>query len=118
MMSESDTHETEAHATRVKFAPVEVEAHASKIRFSPETEAHGFKARDVPETEAHGYRRGWSNEETETHAHLVLRFPPDAEAQTIELRYRPPATEGERPEIELHALRHSDVRLKRAIRTV
>ncbi len=61
-------------------APIEVEAHASKVR--------------------------WGDVETEAHAHLVLRFPPDAEAQTIELRSSAPAAPGEQPEIELHARLH------------
>jgi hypothetical protein len=87
-------------------SPIEVEAHACRAgRNMAETEAHGgFRWRDVPETEAHALRHR-DVPETEGHAHLVLSFPPDTEAQTIELRYTPPAAPGELPEIELHAAR-------------
>ena len=72
----------------------------------PETEAHGgFRWRDISETEAHALRHR-DVPETEAHAYIMLSFPPDTEAQTIELRYTPPASRGGEPEIELHMLRH------------
>jgi hypothetical protein len=84
----------------------------------PETEAHALRAgKDAAETEAHRLKFKGPVAETEAHAwggpaapdrsaRIRLTFPPDAEAQTIELRFLPATSPGGMPEVELHRRFH------------
>ena len=107
--------ETEAHMPYRRTSPIEVAVQNMTIHLpeeadSPETEAHmPFRrtdpSKDETETEAHGFSARPIDPEAEAYGRLRLTFPPDAPAQTFELRYRPPAAPGDEPEVELHLAR-------------
>jgi hypothetical protein len=81
-----------------------IETQGLRLTGDAEVEAHRRHLRDAPETEAH--------------AALRISFPPDAGEQTLEVTYRPPAKQGDEPEVEIHGARWSDARLKPDIRAI
>jgi hypothetical protein len=99
--------ETEAHGRRALGEPAETEAHMPLRKAPPaETEAHGRRIRPEPaETEAHGFRLSPADPSIDAYAKLTLAFPADAPEQVFEVRYRPAATPGGEPEVELHGRR-------------
>jgi hypothetical protein len=115
-----DADEVEAHAAKFRGGPAETEAHMPFRKGPAETEAHMPYKRGVPaeteahgrrvlaepaETEAHGFRLSPADPAIDAYAKLTLAFPADAPEQVFEVRYRPAATPGGEPEVELHGRR-------------
>ena len=106
----------ELQASKVKWAPAGAEAHVLKVRWAPaETAAHVIKvtlAHAEVETRAVTVGGAWGEAEAQA---LRVAWPPNAAEHTLALLYRP-ADGSEGPEVELHAIKYSDRRLKRHVR--
>ncbi len=104
--------ETEAHMPFRKGVPAETEAHMPVKRGAPpaETEAHmPLRRGPATETEAHGFRLSPADPAIDAYARLTLAFPAAAPEQVVEVRYRPAATPGGAPEVELHKKNFRDL---------